>query len=84
MIAQKNGDPDLTPMRVAEACKMTPRYLHHLFSDQDETVARYALEGLPNKVMAADYRMALPDEDELAQEIQRSQGLLENRAQYRT
>jgi AraC family transcriptional regulator, positive regulator of tynA and feaB len=37
------GDPDLTPMRVAEACKMTPRYLHHLFSAESETVARYIL-----------------------------------------
>ncbi len=37
------GDPDLTPMRVAEACKMTPRYLHHLFSNETETVARYIL-----------------------------------------
>jgi AraC-like DNA-binding protein len=37
------GDPDLTPMRVAEACKMTPRYLHHLFSQESETVARYIL-----------------------------------------
>jgi AraC family transcriptional activator of tynA and feaB len=37
------GDPDLTPMRVAEACKMTPRYLHHLFSEEEETVARYIL-----------------------------------------
>jgi AraC-like DNA-binding protein len=37
------GDPDLTPMRVAEACKMTPRYLHHLFSEESETVARYIL-----------------------------------------
>ena len=36
-------DPDLTPTRIAEACKMTPRYLHHLFSDQEETVARYIL-----------------------------------------
>jgi len=36
-------DPDLTPTRVAEACRMTPRYLHHLFSDEDETVARYIL-----------------------------------------
>jgi len=35
--------PDLTPTRIAEACKMTARYLHHLFSDQDETVARYIL-----------------------------------------
>ena len=34
-------DPDLTPTRIAEACKMTPRYLHHLFSERDETVARY-------------------------------------------
>ena len=37
------NDPDLTPTRIAEACKMTARYLHHLFSDQDETVARYIL-----------------------------------------
>ncbi|MEP7245059.1 MAG: helix-turn-helix domain-containing protein, partial [Gammaproteobacteria bacterium] len=37
------GDPDLTPMRVAQACKMTPRYLHHLFSQESETVARYIL-----------------------------------------
>ncbi len=37
------NDPDLTPTRVAEACRMTARYLHHLFSDQDETVARYIL-----------------------------------------
>ena len=37
------SDPDLTPTRVAEACKITARYLHHLFSDQDETVARYIL-----------------------------------------
>jgi len=37
------GDPDLTPMRVAHACKMTPRYLHHLFSHEQETVARYIL-----------------------------------------
>jgi len=37
------GDPDLTPMRIAEACKITPRYLHHLFSKDSETVARYIL-----------------------------------------
>jgi AraC-like DNA-binding protein len=36
-------DPELTPTRVAEACKMTPRYLHHLFSSEEETVARYIL-----------------------------------------
>ncbi len=37
------GDPDLTPTRIAEACRMTTRYLHHLFSDEEETVARYIL-----------------------------------------
>jgi AraC-like DNA-binding protein len=37
------GNPDLTPMRLADACKMTPRYLHHLFSEESETVARYIL-----------------------------------------
>ncbi len=34
-------DPELTPTRIAEACRMTPRYLHHLFSEREETVARY-------------------------------------------
>ena len=37
------GDPDLRPMRIAEACHMTTRNLHHLFSDEGETVARYIL-----------------------------------------
>jgi AraC-like DNA-binding protein len=36
-------DPDLTPTKIAAACKMTPRYLYHLSSDQNETVARYIL-----------------------------------------
>ena len=30
-------------------------------SQKDEAVARRALAGLPNKVMAAEYRTALPD-----------------------
>jgi AraC-like DNA-binding protein len=37
------GDSDLTPMKVARACGITPRYLHHLFSGQVDTVARYIL-----------------------------------------
>ena len=36
-------DPELTPARVAEACRITVRYLHYLFTDQEETVARYIL-----------------------------------------
>jgi AraC-like DNA-binding protein len=36
-------DPQLTPTRVAEVCRITPRYLHHLFASTDETVGRYVL-----------------------------------------
>lgn len=50
-----------------------------LCARKDDAVARYALEGLPNKVMASEYRTALPDEKELAAEIERTQILLEER-----
>jgi predicted nuclease of restriction endonuclease-like (RecB) superfamily len=50
-----------------------------LCAQKDEAVARYALEGLPNKVMAAEYRTALPNEKELAAEIERTQALLQDR-----
>ncbi len=50
-----------------------------LCTQKDEAVARYALEGLPNKVMAAEYRTALPNEKELAAEIERTQALLQDR-----
>ena len=42
-----------------------------LCSQKDEAVARYALDGLPSKVMAAEYRTKLPDEDLLASNIVR-------------
>lgn len=48
-----------------------------LCAEKDEAVAHYALEGLPNKVLAAEYRMTLPDEKELAAEIERTRLLLE-------
>jgi predicted nuclease of restriction endonuclease-like (RecB) superfamily len=50
-----------------------------LCAQKDEAVARYALEGLPNKVMASEYRTALPDEKELAAEIERTQVILQGR-----
>ncbi len=50
-----------------------------LCARKDEAVARYALEGLPNKVMAAEYRTALPDEKTLAAEIRRTQEVLRQR-----
>ncbi len=43
-------------------------------------VARYALEGLPNRVLAAEYRTALPSEQTLASELQRTRKMLEGRA----
>ena len=36
-------DPDLSPTGIANACRMTTRYLHHLFSEENETVSRYIL-----------------------------------------
>ena len=50
-----------------------------LCSEEDEAVARYALDGLPNKVMAAEYRTTLPDEDLLVSEIDRTRQAIELR-----
>lgn len=36
-------DPGLTPAQIARACRITTRYLHYLFSDGEETVARHIL-----------------------------------------
>jgi hypothetical protein len=41
-------------------------------------VARYALEGLPNKVLAAEYRLALPKERALVEEIEKTRRQLES------
>jgi len=50
-----------------------------LCAEKDEAVVHYALEGLRNKVLAAEYQMALPDEKLLAAELKRTQRLLETR-----
>jgi hypothetical protein len=42
-------------------------------------VAKYALEGLPNKVLAAEYRTTLPSEETLASELKRTRKMLEGR-----
>jgi hypothetical protein len=46
---------------------------------KNSAVVKYALEGLANKVMAAEYRTALPDEGRLAQEIEATRRLLDER-----
>ena len=50
-----------------------------LCAEKDSAVAKYALEGLPNKVLAAEYRTALPKERVLAEEIQKVARRLEAR-----
>src|SRR4030081_3933693 len=41
-----------------------------LSSEQDSAVARYALGGLRNTVLAREYQLALPDEGRLAKKIE--------------
>jgi predicted nuclease of restriction endonuclease-like (RecB) superfamily len=50
-----------------------------LCSEKNDAVARYALEGLPSKVLAREYRLALPDEKRLAAEIEKTRQRLEAR-----
>jgi hypothetical protein len=42
-------------------------------------VAKYALEGLSSKILAAEYRTALPSEETLAKELERTRRELERR-----
>jgi predicted nuclease of restriction endonuclease-like (RecB) superfamily len=50
-----------------------------LCAHKDDAVAHYALENLPNKVLASDYRLALPDERILEAELTRTRRLLQDR-----
>jgi predicted nuclease of restriction endonuclease-like (RecB) superfamily len=50
-----------------------------LCAEKDSAVAKYALEGLPNKVLAAEYRTALPEERVLVEEISRTRRQIEAR-----
>ena len=50
-----------------------------LCAGRDAAVAQYALGGLSNKILAAEYRTALPEEKVLADELTRTRRLLEAR-----
>ncbi len=50
-----------------------------LCAQKNAALARYALDNLPNKVLAAEYRTALPDEKLLAAEIAETRRSLEAR-----
>jgi predicted nuclease of restriction endonuclease-like (RecB) superfamily len=50
-----------------------------LCAEKGAAEAHYALEGLPNKVLAAEYQTVLPDEKLLAEELDRTRRELEAR-----
>lgn len=50
-----------------------------LCAEKGTAEARYALEGLPNTVLAAEYRTLLPDEKLLAEELAKTRQALETR-----
>ena len=55
-----------------------------LCADKGHALARYALEGLPTKVMASNYRTVLPDAELLQKELEATQHMLESRAAMRS
>jgi hypothetical protein len=50
-----------------------------LCAQRDQALARYALGNLPKKVLAAEYRTALPDEALVANEVEKTRRMLEGR-----
>lgn len=54
-----------------------------LCADKGHALARYALEGLPSKVMAANYRTVLPNAELLQEELENTRRLIEARGTLR-
>jgi predicted nuclease of restriction endonuclease-like (RecB) superfamily len=50
-----------------------------LCANKGQALAKYALDGLPNKVMAANYKTILPDAEVLQRELDKTRLLLEGR-----
>ena len=53
-----------------------------LCAEKDEALARYALDNLPNKVLAAEYRTLLPDEKLIAADVEKTRRMLEQRGSH--
>ena len=51
-----------------------------LCSKPEDALAKYALEGLPNKVLAREYKLALPDEKALTEELEKTRLMIERKA----
>ncbi|MFV9646913.1 MAG: PDDEXK nuclease domain-containing protein [Desulfobacterales bacterium] len=54
-----------------------------LCAEKDNEVVKYALDGLPNKVIASEYKLVLPDEKQLVDEIIKTRRMLEDRKQLK-
>jgi predicted nuclease of restriction endonuclease-like (RecB) superfamily len=54
-----------------------------LCAGKDDDLARYAVEGLQNKMLVREYLTALPKESALVAELARTRGLLEHQAESR-
>ncbi|TDQ73615.1 PDDEXK nuclease domain-containing protein [Paraburkholderia silvatlantica] len=52
-----------------------------LCAEKGAAEAHYALDNLPNKILAAEYRTVLPDETLIAEELERTRVALEERKQ---
>jgi hypothetical protein len=50
-----------------------------LCAEKGGAEAHYALDNLPNKILAAEYQTVLPDEKTIADELERSRRELEQR-----
>jgi len=51
-----------------------------LCDEKNDALAHYTLENLPNKVLASEYKMILPDEKTLAEEIRKTRKMFDERA----
>jgi len=51
-----------------------------LCASKDDMLVRYSLDGLPNKVLATEYRLALPDEKTIAAKLKQTRRLLETQS----
>ncbi len=54
-----------------------------LCAKKGESVAQYSLEGLSNKVLAAQYRTTLPQPNQIIEELEKTQTPLEHRKKFK-
>ena len=55
-----------------------------LCAQRDDAVAHYSLDNLPSKILAAEYRLTLPDERTLAAEVEKTRRMLESHPSRRS